>query len=125
MMKRDDYIKKLKAQFDLWNVEAAKWEAKTKMVQAEMKVEYEKQFETFQRQRDEALKKCSSSRASAAMRGWNSRLALMMLGQRCGKRSKRHASISTRATNSRRSNSPLLVPSPISDQRTQAFSHSL
>jgi len=57
MMKRDDYIKKLKAQFDLWNVEAAKWEAKAKMVQAEMKVEYEKQFETFQRQRDEALKK--------------------------------------------------------------------
>jgi len=57
MMKRDEYVEKLKAQLDLWNAEAAKWEAKAKMAQAEMKVEYEKQFETFKRQRDEALKK--------------------------------------------------------------------
>jgi len=57
MMKRDEYIEKLKAQLDLWNAEAAKWEAKAKLAQAEMRVEYEKQFETFKQRRDEALEK--------------------------------------------------------------------
>ncbi|HUO45065.1 MAG TPA: hypothetical protein VMT94_09195 [Burkholderiales bacterium] len=57
MMKRDEYVEKLKAQIDAWNAEAAKWEAKTRLAQAEMRTEYEKQFETFRRQRDEALEK--------------------------------------------------------------------
>ena len=57
MMKRDEYVEKLKAQLDLWNAEAAKWEAKARIAQAEMRAEYEKQFEAFKRQRDEALEK--------------------------------------------------------------------
>jgi lipid II:glycine glycyltransferase (peptidoglycan interpeptide bridge formation enzyme) len=57
MMNRDEYIEKLKAQLDLWNAEAAKWEAKVRMAQAGMRAEYEKQFESFKHQRDEALKK--------------------------------------------------------------------
>jgi len=57
MMKRDEYVEKLKAQLDLWNAEAAKWEAKTKTAQAEMHAEYARQFEAFKQRRDEALEK--------------------------------------------------------------------
>jgi hypothetical protein len=55
MNKRDEYLKKLKLQLDEWNAEVSKWEAKTRGAQADMRVEYEKQLETFRRQRDQGL----------------------------------------------------------------------
>ncbi len=55
MNKRDLYLEKLKAQLDEWNAEVAKWEAKTRGAQAGMRIEYEKQLETFRQQRDKGL----------------------------------------------------------------------
>jgi len=55
MSKRDDYVEKMKTQLDEWNAQVAKWEGKTKEAQAGARVEYEKQLETFRRQRDQAL----------------------------------------------------------------------
>jgi len=55
MNKREQYIEKLKAQLDEWNAEVAKWEAKTRSAQAGMRIEYEKQLESFRRQRDHGL----------------------------------------------------------------------
>lgn len=54
-MNRDEYVSKLKAQLDQWNVEAAKWEAKAKEAQASLKAEYEKQLAALNSRRDEAL----------------------------------------------------------------------
>lgn len=42
MNKREQYIEKLKAQLDEWNAEVAKWEAKTRSAQVDMRIEYEK-----------------------------------------------------------------------------------
>jgi hypothetical protein len=55
MSNRDEYVEKLKAQVDAWNVEVTKWEAKTKQAHADARVEYEKRLEEFRRQRDQAL----------------------------------------------------------------------
>ena len=55
MNKREQYLEKLKAQLDEWNAEVAKWETKTRSAQAGMRIEYEKQLETFRRQRDQGL----------------------------------------------------------------------
>ena len=55
MKKRDEYVEKLKAQLDEWNAEAAKWEAKTRIAQADMRIEYEKRLELFRQRRNQAL----------------------------------------------------------------------
>ncbi|MEW6690552.1 MAG: hypothetical protein AB1452_15860 [Pseudomonadota bacterium] len=55
MMSREEYVQKLKSQLDQWNAEAAKWEAKAKSAQDELKTEYERQLEAFRSRRDEAL----------------------------------------------------------------------
>lgn len=55
MSQRDEYLSKLKAQLDQWNAEVTLWEAKAKGAQADARIEYDKQLETFRRQRDQAL----------------------------------------------------------------------
>ena len=55
MDKRDEYVEKLKRQLEQWNAEFAKWEGKTREVQASARAEYEKQLAEFRRQRDGAL----------------------------------------------------------------------
>lgn len=55
MIKRDEYIEKLKKQLDEWNAEVTKWEAKTRAAQAGMHAEYEKHLAAFRSQRDHAL----------------------------------------------------------------------
>jgi len=55
MMNRDEYVKKLKDQIDQWNVESKKWEAKAQTAQAGMKAEYEKQLNSLNSRRDEAM----------------------------------------------------------------------
>lgn len=55
MIKREEYVQKLKNQLDQWNAEAKKWEAKAQVAQATMKVEYDKQLNTLHSRRDEAM----------------------------------------------------------------------
>lgn len=64
MNKRDLYIDKLKAQLDEWNAEVAKWEAKSRGAQADMRIEYDKQLETFRRHRDQALQQMHKVQAA-------------------------------------------------------------
>jgi len=64
MNKQEQYIEKLKVQLDEWNAEVAKWEAKTRSAQADMRIEYEKQLETFRRQRDQALEQMRKVQAA-------------------------------------------------------------
>lgn len=64
MSKRDEYVDKLKAQLDLWNAEVSKWEAKAKGSQANVRIEYETQLETFCRQRDQALEQMRKVQAA-------------------------------------------------------------
>lgn len=55
MSQRDEYLNKLKAQLDQWNAEVSKWEARAKGAQADVRIEYDKQLETYRHQRDQAL----------------------------------------------------------------------
>jgi len=55
MSNRDEYVAKLKAQLDQWNAEIAKWEARAKEAQADMRIEADKQLEAYRHQRDEAV----------------------------------------------------------------------
>ena len=55
MSTREEYVQKMKSQLDQWNAEVGKWEEKTKSAHADMKVEYEKQLESFRSKRDEAM----------------------------------------------------------------------
>jgi multidrug resistance efflux pump len=55
MIKRDEYVAKLKKQLDQWNAEVSKWEGKTREAQSGVRVEYEKQLQALRGQRDQAL----------------------------------------------------------------------
>ena len=55
MSQRDEYLNKLKTQLDQWNAEVSKWEARAKGAQADVRIEYDKQLETYRHQRDQAL----------------------------------------------------------------------
>src|SRR5262245_33951748 len=65
MVKRDEYVEKLKKQLDDWNAEAAKWEAKAKTAQANLRSDYEKQLAVFNRQRDQAVEQMRKVQASS------------------------------------------------------------
>jgi len=65
MNEREQYLEKLKAQLDAWNAELAKWEAKARGAQADMRIEYEKQVEIFRRQRDQGLEQMHKVQAAA------------------------------------------------------------
>jgi len=65
MNKRDLYVEKLKAQLDEWNAEVTKWEAKTRGAQADMRIEYEKQLETFRGRRDKGLEQMKKVQAAS------------------------------------------------------------
>ncbi len=54
-MNKDEYVEKLKAQLDQWNVETKKWEEKARTAQAEMKTEYDKQLAALSAKREEAM----------------------------------------------------------------------
>ena len=55
MTNRDEYVEKMKIQFDQWNADIAKWEAKAQGVQAEARVEYDKRLEALKQHRDQAM----------------------------------------------------------------------
>lgn len=64
MTKRDQYVEKLKAQLDAWNADVAKWEAKSRGAQADVRIEYDKQLENVRRHRDQALEQMHSLQAA-------------------------------------------------------------
>ncbi len=55
MSTRDAYTEKMKAQLDQLNARIAEWEARVKEVQANSRIEYEKQLTACRQQRDQAL----------------------------------------------------------------------
>jgi lipid II:glycine glycyltransferase (peptidoglycan interpeptide bridge formation enzyme) len=65
-MNRDEYVQKLKTQLDGWNAEAAKWEAKAKAAQDEVKTEYERQLALFHQRRDEGMHKMKEIQAASS-----------------------------------------------------------
>jgi hypothetical protein len=75
MVNRDEYVRKLKAQIDEWNAEAAHWEEKAQKAQAGMKAESERQLENFRRRSEEAaaelarLQHASADAFTELMRG--------------------------------------------------------
>jgi hypothetical protein len=64
MNKQEQYVDKLKTQLSAWNAEVAKWEAKSRSAQADMRVEYDKQLATFRVQRDKALAQMNKVQAA-------------------------------------------------------------
>ena len=59
MSKKDAYIQKLHAKIDEWNADIDKLTAKASQVEAESKIEYQKQIETLKNKRDEIEKKAT------------------------------------------------------------------
>ena len=68
-MTRDEYVQKLKSQLDEWNTELGRWEAKSAEMQADARVEYDKQLELLRRQRDQGLEQMRQLQ-SAGMDAW-------------------------------------------------------
>lgn len=83
MINRDEYVRKLKAQIDDLNAEAAHWQDKARKAQAGMKAEYERQLENFRRKSEEAMaelrrvQSASSDAFSELMRGADAALQRM------------------------------------------------
>lgn len=65
-MNRDEYVQKLKTQLDEWNAEAAKWEAKAKAAQDDVKTGYERQLALFHQRRDEGVHKMKEIQAAGS-----------------------------------------------------------
>ena len=54
MSKRHAYVKKLKAQLDVWNAELDQFEAKAMKAEADAKIRYQRRVEELRRIRDAA-----------------------------------------------------------------------
>jgi len=52
MTNRDEYVAKLKKQLGVWNEDMARWEAKAKTAQAEMKERYKRELDVLNAQRE-------------------------------------------------------------------------
>jgi len=65
MNTRTEYVESLKTRLDKWNADIAKWEAKAKVTQTDMRIEYEMQLETLRKRRDEAMAKMKELQASS------------------------------------------------------------
>ena len=65
-MNRDEYVQKLKNQLDEWNAEAAKWEARTKAAQDDIKAEYERQLALFHQRREEGMHRMQEIQAASS-----------------------------------------------------------
>jgi hypothetical protein len=64
MTTRNEYVEQLKKNLDQWNTEIAKWEAKTKVAQTDMRIDYEMQLEALRKYREEATAKLKELQAS-------------------------------------------------------------
>ena len=52
MTNRDEYVARLKKQLDEWNEDMARWEAKAKVAQADMKERYKHELDVLNAQRE-------------------------------------------------------------------------
>jgi hypothetical protein len=64
MNTRNEYVEQLKVSLDKWNADIATWEAKAKVAQADMRIEYEMRLEALRKQREEAMEKMKELQAS-------------------------------------------------------------
>ena len=55
MANRDEYVRKLKAQIDQWNEQAARWEAEMREAQGRLRQEYTQHLDQIRSRRDEIL----------------------------------------------------------------------
>ncbi len=65
MTTRNEYVESLKTHLDQWNVEIAKWEAKARLAQTDLRIDYEMHLESLRKQRDEAREKLEALQKSA------------------------------------------------------------
>lgn len=65
MLTRNEYVEQLKKNLDVWNTDIAKWEAKAKLAQTDMRIEYEMQLEALRKRREEAMEKMKELQASS------------------------------------------------------------
>lgn len=65
MINRNEYVESMKAHLDQWNSEITKWEAKAKVAQTDLRIDYEMQLEALRKQRDEAKEKLEALQKSA------------------------------------------------------------
>lgn len=65
MTTRNEYVEQLKNNLDKWNADLAKWEAKAKVAQTDMRIEYEMQLETLRKHREEATARLKEVQASS------------------------------------------------------------
>lgn len=65
MKNRDEYVDKLKAQLDHWNVEVAKWELKARDLQAGTREEFDKSLQALREQREQAMYQMNLLQAAA------------------------------------------------------------
>ncbi len=68
-MNRDEYVQRMKQQIDDWNTRLAEWEIEVQKAQAHVKVQYEAQIKTLEKQRDEAMKRLHETR-DASQAAW-------------------------------------------------------
>ena len=65
MSTRNEYVEQLKQNLDLWNAEISKWEAKARVAQTDLRIDYEMQLESMRPQRAEATEKLKEIQASS------------------------------------------------------------
>ena len=65
MPHKDAYVQKLHAKLDEWNSEIVKLKAKADKVEAESRLEYQKEIETLQKKSDEAEEKLAEVRQAS------------------------------------------------------------
>lgn len=65
MSERDAYVDKMKAKLDEWNAEINRLSAKGEGVQADAKLEYDRQIEVIKKQRDEARQQLNKLQAAS------------------------------------------------------------
>jgi len=65
MSTRDAYVDKMKAKLDEWNAEIDRLSAKVEGVQADAKLEYDRQIEVIKKQRDEARQHLNKLQAAS------------------------------------------------------------
>lgn len=64
MTTRKEYVEQLKENIDQWNADIAKWEAKARMTQTDLRIDYEMQLEALRKQREEITAKLKEIQAS-------------------------------------------------------------
>ncbi|MFZ5483597.1 MAG: hypothetical protein ACOZB0_05135 [Pseudomonadota bacterium] len=65
MTTRNEYVEQLKQNLDHWNTEIGKWEAKARVAQTDLRIDYEMQLETLRQKREEATEKLKEIQASS------------------------------------------------------------